>query len=102
MRDAALLVNLPPVGDPGDGDEFRLIIDEINYASVTDSHAPLVPVASQLLASCGSGIVGQCRDLAVYPREHGFVQRVQLSLRRVLDFERVLSHGGVRVSGGPR
>jgi hypothetical protein len=48
------------VSNPRNDDKSRLIVDEINYAPVTHSNAPLVLVAPQFLASCGPGIVGQC------------------------------------------
>src|SRR5208283_1044152 len=95
-------INLASMCDSGDNDKFRCIIDEVNCAPITDSNAPLVPVAFQLLASCGPGIVGQCQDLAVDPVEQSIVQSVQFLLRGVLDLERVLSHGDVCVSVGLR
>jgi len=98
----ALFVDLAPMCDAGYGDKSCRIVDEINYAPITDSNAPLVPVASQFLAPWRAGIIGQSQDLAVNPLEHRIVQSVQFPLRRVFDFERILSHGGVRVSGGSR
>ena len=53
------LVNLAPVRDPRDRDEFRRVVDDVQHAPVTDPDAPLVLVAFQLFASCGPWCVAQ-------------------------------------------
>ena len=52
----------------------------------------MVPVALQLFASRWPGIVGQGQDLPVNAGEHRIVERIQFLLRRLLEFEEILSH----------
>jgi hypothetical protein len=40
-----LVINLAPMGDSRHTDEFRLVIDDVHYAPVTDPDAPLIFVA---------------------------------------------------------
>ena len=98
----ALLVYLATVCNASDCDEFRRFVDEVQHAPVPDSDAPLVLVAFQLFASCGPGIFGQRQNFPVYPGEQRIIERIQLPLRRLLDFERVLNHAGGCASGGWR
>ena len=46
-------VHLAPVGNARDTDEPRSVVNDVHYAPVTDSNAPLIFVAFELLASCG-------------------------------------------------
>jgi len=46
-----LLVNLAAMRDPRDRDALHCVVNEIHHAPVTDSHAPLVLVPFQFLAS---------------------------------------------------
>src|SRR6478609_1685397 len=51
-----LFVNVPPMRNPRNGDEFRHVIDDVEHAPVTGADAPLILVSFQLFASSRPGI----------------------------------------------
>jgi hypothetical protein len=51
--DPSPFVHFATVCDARNANQFRVVVDDVHYAPVTDPDAPLIFVASQFLASCG-------------------------------------------------
>ncbi len=56
------------------------IIDNVDYAPVPYSYAPLVFVALEFLASCGARVSCQSQNLAVDAAKDGIVEGVEFLL----------------------
>jgi len=59
------LVDVPAMGDARDGDDFGRVVDDVHNAPIPDSDTPSVLETYKLLATGGSGVLGETYNPAI-------------------------------------
>jgi hypothetical protein len=83
-------VHFASVCDARNNNNLCCVVDDVHYPPVANPDAPLIFIAPQLFAACGSRVLGQCQNLPVDAVEHCISELVQFLLCRWFDLERVV------------
>jgi hypothetical protein len=68
------------VRDAGYAHALGRIVNEVDYAPIAYSYAPLVFIAFEFLASCGARIFAQRHNLGVDATKDGVVESIEFFL----------------------
>lgn len=91
------VVDFAPVRDPRHTDELRRVVDDIHHAPVTYPNAPLVFLAFQLLAPCGTWRATERFEFTHHTGQHVVRQRFEFLPCGGLYLDEITTHVGDRV-----
>jgi hypothetical protein len=75
------------------------VIYDVYDAPIADANSPVIFEGFEFLAACRPGVFGKRQNSQVYSREEWVSERIQFFLGGVFNVQRIVSHGGVNVSG---